>query len=270
MRQLQPKAVLEIGTHVGASTIHIAAALNRASPPGRLTTVDRCRVNDPVEGAWAKFGCVSSPAGMLERLGCRELVRFVASDSLDYLTRCAGRYDLIFLDGSHAATTVYQEIPAALACLNPGGRILLHDYYPDLTPLWSDGALVPGPWLAVARLRSEGARIETHPLGELPWPTKRRSHRTSLAPVVAHARRERAKSAASKSACNGERWAAEGGFGALTKARQAPRFSRFSTATADNPTAPFLPPKLKLRCEVEPRMYPKRSRVLVQNRSTFL
>jgi len=59
--------------------------------------------------------------------------------SLDYLAGCAQTFDFIFLDGDHAARTVYQEVPAALRLLNSGGVILLHDYFPNLRPLWSNG-----------------------------------------------------------------------------------------------------------------------------------
>ena len=88
------------------------------------------------------------------------------------------------LDGDHAPSAVYQELPAALRVLQSDGVILLHDYFPALKPLWSDGAVIRGPWLAIERLRSEGAKIKAIPLGELPWHTKLGSRRTSLALVV--------------------------------------------------------------------------------------
>jgi predicted O-methyltransferase YrrM len=108
-------------------------------------------------------------------------VRFITSRSLDHLASGRGRYDLVFLDGDHAAATVYREIPAALARLNEGGVILLHDYFPHGRALWADGQVVHGPWLAVDRLRAEGAGVEAVPLGDLPWPTKEHSSTTSLA-----------------------------------------------------------------------------------------
>lgn len=94
------------------------------------------------------------------------------------------RFDLIFLDGGHEASTVYQEVPAALKLLNPGGLILLHDIYPDQRPLWSDGFVVPGPWLAIERFKKEGAKVTVKPLGALPWPTKLDSNVTSLACLI--------------------------------------------------------------------------------------
>jgi hypothetical protein len=59
--------------------------------------------------------------------------------------------------------------------------ILLHDYFPDLKPLWSNGRVIPGPWLAIERLKREGAPLTVKPFGALPWPTKLNSNNTSLA-----------------------------------------------------------------------------------------
>lgn len=192
VRSLGPQSVLEIGTHVGASTIHIIAALRlnrlRESSPGpRLTSVDILDVNDPSSGPWRAHRLPHSPREMAARLGAANWVRFVAQPSLEYLTTCGDRYDLIFLDGDHAAKTVYREVPAALRALNPGGVILLHDYFPHLQPLWSNGSVLAGPWLATRRLQKEGAGFDVLPFGSLPWPTKLGSNVSSLALVVGRA-----------------------------------------------------------------------------------
>ncbi len=62
-----------------------------------------------------------------------------------------------------------------------GGSILLHDYFPDLKPLWSYRNVIPGPWLATQRLKLEGADFNVVPFGELPWMTKFDSKVSSLA-----------------------------------------------------------------------------------------
>jgi hypothetical protein len=178
--------VLEVGTHVGASTASIASALRRLATtelpaPYHLTTVDITDVNHPVEKPWQRFGSSCSPAALIEQLGCRDHVTFVAQPSLSFLAQPGDGYDLIFLDGDHAARTVYREIPAALRRLRRGGYLILHDYFPQLRPLWSNGMVSPGPYLAVRRLRAEGVPIRVLPLGRLPWPTKLGSYMTSLA-----------------------------------------------------------------------------------------
>jgi predicted O-methyltransferase YrrM len=96
------------------------------------------------------------------------------------------RYDFIFLDGDHRAPAVYAELAAALARLNPGGVILLHDYYPGAVPLFADGNIIAGPFHALRRAIAEQPSLSVLPLGALPWPTKLGSHVTSLA-LVAHA-----------------------------------------------------------------------------------
>lgn len=183
IRALRPRTVLEVGTHVGASTTHITCALREChgNDGFELTTVDIVDMNDAVEKPWLKLGSTHSPAEMVERLGCKASVRFFAQDSIDFLRQCTEKYDFIFLDGLHAATRVYQEVPAALRLLNPGGYILLHDYFPQLEPLWKGGTMVPGPFLAIRRLQDEGAPLRVLPFGALPWPTKLGSNVTSLA-----------------------------------------------------------------------------------------
>jgi predicted O-methyltransferase YrrM len=183
IRHLRPKTVLEVGTHVGASTAHIVAALRKDPGIGsfRLDTVDIYDVNDPVVGPWATMRSTHPPAEMMRLMGCAAAVTFHAMDSMDYLPACKQKFDLIFLDGDHAPGRVYREVPAALKLLNPGGYILLHDYFPNARPLWENGAVVPGPFQAVQRFQREGAAVEVLPLGALPWSTKQNSNVTSLA-----------------------------------------------------------------------------------------
>jgi predicted O-methyltransferase YrrM len=183
IRHFRPLSVLEVGTHIGASTVHIAAALLR-NGAGRLTTVDILDVNDSQTKLWLMARSTHSPAEMVARLGAAELVRFVTQPSLEFLAGWRETFDFIFLDGDHAAQTVYQEIPAALRVLNPGGVVLLHDYFPYLQALWPDGVLIAGPRLAVQRLQAEGARLRMLPLDRLPWPTKQGTTVTSLALMV--------------------------------------------------------------------------------------
>jgi predicted O-methyltransferase YrrM len=185
-RTLRPRSILEVGTHVAASTGILALALrhNGAHPSGaapRLVTVDLLDVNDATRGAWKRIGCDQSPSQFMRSIQVDDIVTFVTRPSTTYLRGGQEKFDLIFLDGDHSASGVYQEIPAAIALLNPGGVILLHDFFPGLLPLWSDGSVVPGPQLAVDRLRGEKFPVIVKPLGALPWPTKQGSNVSSLA-----------------------------------------------------------------------------------------
>jgi len=186
---LKPASVLEIGTHIGASTLHIAAALYMSmiknGEDAHLTTVDIKDVNDPQKRPWLEFGINHSPIEMINKLNYGDYVTFITDTSLHFVANCKQTFDFIFLDGSHAANIVYQEVPLVLKLLNQNGVILLHDYFPGVKPLWSGGEVIPGPFLATQRLIKEGVHVTVLPLGKLPWPTKRQSNVTSLALLLA-------------------------------------------------------------------------------------
>jgi predicted O-methyltransferase YrrM len=184
VRRLRPGRVLEIGTLAGASTVHLAAGLADAWPEsaaGRLLTVDIVEVNDSERAAWRRLELPQSPRQAMELVGLGEVVEFRVARSLDLLAEPGEAFDLIFLDGDHRVETVVAEIPAALGRLRPGGFLLLHDYFPDLRPLWPDGKGIDGPARAVRRLRRARWPIAARPLGELPWATMQGTRRTSLA-----------------------------------------------------------------------------------------
>jgi predicted O-methyltransferase YrrM len=176
-----PKNILEIGTHLGASTIQICSALMRnKSNESKVTTVDIRDVNCTDDKPWLKAKSSNSPKSILQSLSLDHCVDFVVDTSTNFLKNTDKIYDFIFLDGDHSATAVYQEVQLSLNKLSENGMILLHDYFPDMKPLWSNGNIIKGPYLAVKKLQSEGLNIEALPLGELPWPTKLGSKKTSL------------------------------------------------------------------------------------------
>lgn len=186
VRALKPQHILEVGTHVGCSTLSIAlgaAPYDSTVAPCtyKLTTVDIRDVNDPIDKPWIAFGADRSPSELMMTAGYTDHVQFVVANSVEFLSVASPTYDFIFLDGSHTAATVYQEASLALRRLNPGGLIALHDYYPKCKPLWSDGVVIPGVALAMARLLREHPNLTVLPFGKLPWPTKLNSQMTSLA-----------------------------------------------------------------------------------------
>jgi predicted O-methyltransferase YrrM len=177
---LKPQKVLEIGTHIGCSTIHIALALKNLSSHS-LVTVDIRDVNDPIQQPWLEFNASASPSDLIQKLGCQEFTQFKISPSIEFLDNDQQRFDLIFLDGSHEAEIVYQEVPRALQKLSKSGFIILHDYFPDGKSIWENQQPITGPYLAIKRLQKEGATFNVIPLGKLPWPTKLGTNITSLA-----------------------------------------------------------------------------------------
>jgi predicted O-methyltransferase YrrM len=180
---LKPKRVLEVGTHIGASTLYIACALKRIGAVGKVTTVDVLDVN-AVTGPWKHIGLSNPPRELADNIGCADAIEFVTAPSLEFMSRTDTRFDFIFLDGDHAAHTVYREVAGALKILHEDGVILLHDYYPNAKPLFPDGVVIGGPFRALARITRENSSIGALPLGNLPWPTKQGTHATSLALVV--------------------------------------------------------------------------------------
>jgi len=186
VKYFTPNSVLEIGTHIGASTVHITSAIHNKNQildktQSMLKTVDIQDVNSISEKPWLKFGSEKSPIEMIKSLKQEAFVKFITDTSLNYLETSSEKFDFIFLDGDHSREGVYKEIPLALKKLNKNGVILLHDYFPNCEPLWSDKAIIKGPYMATERHIENGADISIIPLGNLPWVTKLDSNITSLA-----------------------------------------------------------------------------------------
>ena len=180
---LRPVSVLEIGTHVGASTVHIALAMKQygSDRSVRLVSVDRVDVNDVVTQPWRQYGCRYSPVEMIDGIGFSQATKFVIANSLDYLRTCTVSYDLVFLDGDHRSDTVYQEIPLALQRLKKNGVVVMHDYYRRKRRPSPVVRALPGPYLAVRRLSREGAELSVQQLGPLPWHSMPHTRLSSLA-----------------------------------------------------------------------------------------
>lgn len=186
----KPHAILEVGTHIGASTLHIGLALKSYAEEldgePSIVSVDILDVNDPEAKPWRKYGASYSPLEMLIDAECEKYTTFKVSPSLEFLEKSRQKFDFIFLDGDHSAKTVYQEISAALSILNEGGVILLHDYFPDLVPFYGGCTVTPGPFLAVSKILTEMPDLKLLPLGELPWGNGQKTNFTSLAVLVRH------------------------------------------------------------------------------------
>ena len=156
----RPAAVLEIGTHVGASTLHIAAALDHAGG-GVLTTVDIADVND-ADGPWSTIGTPAAPGTLLERLGLADRVRFRHCPSSRYFAAQEERFDLVWVDGSHSEGPAFFDIRHALGALRPAGLVALHDVY-------ADGAGNPGVRRATERLARAAPWLRVQRLDRLPF-----------------------------------------------------------------------------------------------------
>lgn len=181
IRELKPKKILEIGTHIGSSTISIALAMSHESNNNYLKTVDIRDVNDESLKPWVKYKSKNSPKNNLKILKINELVNFDINDSINFFKNEDQKYDFIFLDGSHRADYVYKEISSSLKLLNPNGVILLHDYFPNAKPLWKNKEPIFGPYEGVKKVINENPNINVEPFSSLPWETKLNSNVSSLA-----------------------------------------------------------------------------------------
>jgi predicted O-methyltransferase YrrM len=84
VRALDPKRVLEVGTAIGYSTLHMAEMLGG----GKIITIER----DPERVAQAR--------GYLERAGVGDRVEVIEGDALDTIDGLEGPFDLLFLDAT--------------------------------------------------------------------------------------------------------------------------------------------------------------------------
>ena len=177
---LKPKKILEVGTHIGSSTLSIALAAKKYN--GKIDTIDIIDVNNKDLQYWSRFKSENSPEMNLKKSQCDQYVNFVTSNSINYLKNTEKKYDFIFLDGSHNSNQVYIEVSYSLNLLEKNGVILLHDYFPNGKIIWEETKkVIYGPYLALDRISKEGNDLKVLPLSNLPWETKFKSNKSSLA-----------------------------------------------------------------------------------------
>jgi predicted O-methyltransferase YrrM len=92
-RALDP-VVLEVGTAIGYSTLHMAEQLDR----GRVVTLEL----DPDRAAQAR--------AYLERAGVADRVEIVEGDALETIGRLDGPFDLLFVDAAKTEYARYIEL----------------------------------------------------------------------------------------------------------------------------------------------------------------
>ena len=156
---LRPKRILEVGTHVGGSTIALAAALE-SNADGSLVTVDVLDVNSPERSTWPGTQPGEVPQVRLKRLGLSHRVSFVRASALELLRSWSDPLDLVFLDGSHEPQHVYAEMARVSHHLRAPGYVILHDYFPNRKTIGATQNFVPG-----RTTRCSGYSVSTLGLG---------------------------------------------------------------------------------------------------------
>ena len=154
-RALDP-VVLEVGTAIGYSTLHMAQALDR----GRVVTLER----DPERAAQAQ--------GYLDRAGVVDLVEIVEGDALETIGGLDGPFDLLFVDAAKGEYPRYIELAepklserALLVVDNllMDGEVALPD---DAETWWNPNSLATARRLNADLLRSEQWLACVLPVGD--------------------------------------------------------------------------------------------------------
>jgi predicted O-methyltransferase YrrM len=91
---LRPRRVLEVGTAIGYSTLHMARELG---PDAMIVTLER----DPERIARAR--------AFWERGGVTDRIELVEGDALESIGRLDGPFDLVFLDAAKTEIDAYLE-----------------------------------------------------------------------------------------------------------------------------------------------------------------
>ena len=94
VRATDPALVLEVGTAIGYSTLHMAQELGR----GKVVTLER----DPDR--------IRQATDYLERAGVKDRVDIVEGDAMETLAQLPGPFDIIFLDGTKTEYPRYLEM----------------------------------------------------------------------------------------------------------------------------------------------------------------
>jgi predicted O-methyltransferase YrrM len=92
---LRPRRVLEVGTAIGYSTLHMARELG---PEGRIVTLER----DPER--------IAQALAFWARGGVADRIELIAGDALESLRRLDGPFDLVFLDASKTEIDAYLDL----------------------------------------------------------------------------------------------------------------------------------------------------------------
>jgi predicted O-methyltransferase YrrM len=154
-RVLDP-VVLEVGTAIGYSTLHMAEQLER----GRIVTLER----DPERAAQAR--------SYLERGGVTERVELIEGDALETLPQLEGPFDMMFVDASKGEYARYIELAEpklterALMVVDNllmGGEVALPQ---DAETRWNPGSLASARRLNADLLASDHWLACVLPVGD--------------------------------------------------------------------------------------------------------
>ena len=88
--------------------------------------------------------------------------RLMTSDA--FFAQNQEKFDLIFIDGLHLCEQVIRDIENSLQCLNPGGRIVMHDCMPNVMEEQVRTPPVIGAWTGDVWKAAAYARMHYNPI----------------------------------------------------------------------------------------------------------
>jgi predicted O-methyltransferase YrrM len=145
--------VLEVGTAIGYSALHMAEALE----DGRLTTLER----DPDRIAQAR--------DFLRRGGVDARVEIVEGDALETIAGLPGPFDMLFLDATKGEYQRYLELAAPLLtarALVVVDNVLMSGQVAGEEGAWSEESVRAQRGFNERMLRSEKWRASVLPVGD--------------------------------------------------------------------------------------------------------
>jgi len=154
---LAPARVLEVGTAIGYSTLHMAREL---APGARIVTLER----DPQRIAQAR--------GFWARDGVADRIELIEGDALASLGDQAGPFDLVFLDATKTEVDAYLDLlrgRASERCLLVVDNLLMSGeaaLAPDAPTSWSTDSLAAGRAAARTLMASDHWLFSLLPVGD--------------------------------------------------------------------------------------------------------
>jgi predicted O-methyltransferase YrrM len=125
VRALEPRSVLELGTNLGVSAAHLAAALEvnerRGGGSGRLVTI---------EGDAGLADLARENLARLGHAGRTTVLTGRFSDVLDSVKREHGPFDLAFIDGHHEEAATRDYWLSIRGAMDGGGCVAFDDIEP--------------------------------------------------------------------------------------------------------------------------------------------
>ncbi|CAI0459749.1 unnamed protein product [Linum tenue] len=124
IRKVRPRVIVEVGTFLGASSIHMAELTRRLGLDAVILCVDDFRGWPGFRGGKFMQNTVSSNA-----TGSVLPVPFSSGSALQKLCEWGVQADLIEVDAGHDFNSAWADVNRAYRILRPGGVIFGHDYF---------------------------------------------------------------------------------------------------------------------------------------------